>query len=294
MTDGGARTVVITGTSSGIGRACVRRLARAGFQVWAGVRTDADARALRAEDPAITPVRIDVTRPTDIGEAAQEVAGRLGPSGLGGLVNNAGIGLTGPMEHVSVDLLRRHFEVNVFGQLAVTQAFLPLIRKARGRIVNMGSVGDRITIPFGGALCASKSALRAINDALRLELGPFGIRVCLIEPASIYTPAAEKTLGDVEATVRGLGAEGAARYGQMLREFNHRAYERERKGSSPDVVARVVEHALTSAHPRAYYLVGKGSRILGAMPRLFPDWLLDRIRRRLFGIPRRVVGPEAA
>jgi NAD(P)-dependent dehydrogenase (short-subunit alcohol dehydrogenase family) len=290
---GKARTVLITGASSGIGRACARRLAGAGFQVWAGVRSEADTSALRAEDPAITPVRIDVTDAASIAEAARQVAGRLGDAGLGGLVNNAGIGLSAPIEYVSAEVLKHHFEVNVFGQLAVTQAFLPLLRKARGRIVNMGSVGGRMTIPFGGVLCATKSALGAINDALRLELRPFGIRVCLIEPASIYTPAAEKTLGDVEATIRGLPVEGAARYGQMLREFNRRAYAFERKGSPADVVARVVEHALTAARPRVHYPVGKHARILAAMPRLFPDWLLDRIRRRLFGMPRMVPAPGA-
>ena len=137
----------------------------------------------------------------------------------------------------------------MFGQIAVTQAFLPLIREARGRIVNMGSIGSHITMPFGGALCATKSAFRALNDALRLELHPFGVHVAMVEPASIRTPAVDKTLGDAEGAVRQLPPEGAARYAGMLRDFIRRSHEREQHGSPPEVVAQAVHHALTAARP---------------------------------------------
>ena len=150
----------------------------------------------------------------------------------------------------------------------------------------MGSVGGHIAIPFGGVLCGCKSAFRAMNDALRLELRPFGIRVCLIEPGSIKTPAVNKTLGDVDRAIEALPPEGRTRYAAMLREFSRRAYQRELDGSPPEVVARAVEHALTSPRPRTHYPVGKDARLLVTMPRLLPDRWLDAIRIRLFGLPR--------
>ncbi len=289
--DSTPRSVVITGTSSGIGRACVMRLARSGFLVFAGVRKQSDADKLRRETGGqVIPVELDVTDDASIRAAVATVRARVTGRGLDALVNNAGIGVVAPVEYVRADVLRRHFEVNVFGQVAVTQAFLPLIREARGRIVNMGSVGSHLAIPFGGVLCGCKSAFRSLNDALRLELHPFGIRVAMIEPGSIRTPAVDKTVGDSEGAVRELPPEGAARYGDMLRELMRRAYEREQNGSSPDVVAEAVHHAITAKHPRARYPVGKGARLLTTMPRLLTDGLLDRIRYRLFGIPARLAG----
>lgn len=279
-----ARTVVITGASSGIGRASAVRLARSGFRVYAGIRAEADAAALRAEHPAIEPIAIDVTDATAIAAARQRLEREI--DGLGGLVNNAGIGLVAPMEHVPLGEVRRQFEVDVFGQIAVTQALLPLIRRARGRIVNMGSVGGHIAMPFGGVLCGCKSALHAMNDALRLELRPSGIHVCLIEPGSIRTPAVDKTLGDVDRAIQALPLDGREHYGEMLRAFHRRAYQRERSGSPPEVVARAVHHALTATRPRIRYPVGQDARLLATLSRVLPDRWLDAIRIRLFGLPR--------
>jgi NAD(P)-dependent dehydrogenase (short-subunit alcohol dehydrogenase family) len=276
------KTVLITGTSSGIGRACALELAGAGWRVFAAARRPAEAPV----GPGITAIALDVIDAATIAAAADSVRAEVGDRGLDGLVNNAGIGLSIPAEYATPEILRRQFEVNVFGQMAVTQALLPLIRQARGRIVNMGSVGGRITIPFGGVLCACKSALGAMTDALRLELRPFGIQVSLIEPAAIRTPAADKTLGDVEGMIRTLPAEGAARYAMMLRVFTRRAYQQEMKGSPPEVVARTVHHALTAARPRTHYPVGKHARLLSTMPRFLPERLLDRVRSRLFGLPK--------
>jgi NAD(P)-dependent dehydrogenase (short-subunit alcohol dehydrogenase family) len=280
------RTVFITGTSSGIGHACVMRLARAGYLVFAGVRKERDADRLRREGgERVIPVEIDVTDEPSIRAAADRVRARVEARGLDGLVNNAGIGVTAPVEYIAPDVLRRQFEVNVFGQIAVTQAFLPLVRDARGRIVNIGSVGSHIAIPFGGALCGSKSAFASLNDALRLELHPFGIHVSMIEPGAIRTPAVDKMLGDAESAVAALPREGVARYGDLLRQFMHRAYARQQRGSAPDVVADAVLHALSAKRPRARYAVGKDAALLVTMPRLLPDGVLDRIRYRLFGIP---------
>ncbi len=280
------RTVVITGASSGIGRASALLLARSGFTVFAGVRKASDADALRREGGEhVVPLLVDVTDRDMIASAAEEVERRVGEHGLDGLVNNAGVGLAVPMESVPLDEVRRLFEVNVFGQLAVTQAFLPAIGRARGRIVDVGSVGTHVALPFGGVLAGTKSALGAFNDALRLELRPFGIRVVLIEPGSIHTPAVEKTLGAAESAVRALPIEAAERYGEMLRTFMRRAYEREKRGSPPEVVARVVLEALTARKPRARYLAGKDAWRLATLPRVLPRRLLDRVELRLLGLP---------
>jgi NAD(P)-dependent dehydrogenase (short-subunit alcohol dehydrogenase family) len=279
------QAVVITGASSGIGRACALLLAREGFQVFAGVRRPEDGDKLAAEaGHRLIPLIIDVTDIASITAAVKDVTVRLQGRGLGGLVNIAGIGVSGPLEYVTTAEVLRIFQVNVFGQLAVTQAFMPLIRKARGRIVNMSSVGAHLALPFGGVLTASKGAMGLMSDALRMELRPFGIRVCVVEPGAIRTPAAEKTLGDVEGVIRLLPTEGARWYGDMLRAFTKRAYDTELNGSPPEVVARAVHHALTAARPRIRYTVGKGAKLLTIMPRLLPDRFLDIIRTRIFGL----------
>lgn len=286
MSEQPGKTVVITGASSGIGRACAALLARERFRVFAGVRKVSDGESLRAESgEAITPIQIDVTDDATITAAVETVGALVADRGLDGLVNNAGIGMTGPVEYVTAAALRRQFDVNVFGQIAVTQAFLPLVRQARGRIVNMGSVGSEIAIPFGGALCASKSAFKSLNDALRLELRPFGIHVSLVEPGAIHTPAVDKTLGDVEAIIHALPPDGAARYGEMLRAFVRRGYDREVNGSPPEVVAKAVHHALTARRPRTRYPVGADAKTLVTLPRILPEPLLDLLRLRQLGLP---------
>jgi NAD(P)-dependent dehydrogenase (short-subunit alcohol dehydrogenase family) len=281
--------VVITGTSSGIGRASALLLARSGFRVFAGVRKPADGTALRDEaGEAVVPIILDVTDAASIAGAAAEVTRRLEGGPLAGVVNVAGVGMAGPIEYVTPAELRGMFEVDVFGQVAVIQAFLPLIRQARGRIVNISSVGAHIAMPFGGVLGAAKSALGILSDALRLELRPFGIRVCTIEPGAINTPAVEKTLGDVEGRIAQLPPEGAKRYGAMWRAFTRKAYAMERHGSPPEVVAQVVLQALTARSPRARYVVGKHARVLTTLARVLPDRELDAVRSRLFSLPAAV------
>jgi NAD(P)-dependent dehydrogenase (short-subunit alcohol dehydrogenase family) len=287
----GERSALVTGASSGIGRATVAELVRGGVLVFAAVRKPKDAERLRADfGERVVPVELDVTDEGAIAEAAALVGARVGERGLDGLVNNAGIGVSAPVESLPVDLLREQFEVNVFGQIAVIQAFLPLVRRAHGRIINVGSVGGHLTIPFGGPLCASKAAFRLLNDALRLELHPFGIPVVMIEPGGIKTPAVDKTLGDADGVLQRLLPGGAARYGAMLREFMRRAYAREQRGSPPEMVARAIHRALTDAHPHARTFVGKDARRLMLASRLLPDALLDRIRMRLFGVSDHVDG----
>lgn len=280
------KTVVITGASSGIGRACVSRMIQSGWRVFATVRKMKDGDSLRSDFGAnLTPVIMDVTDRATVIAAAEQVSSQL--QQLDGLVNVAGVGMVRPVEYVSPGEMQELFDINVFGQIAVTQAFLPLLRQARGRIVNISSVGAHIAIPFGSLINATKSAFGMFSDTLRLELHPFGIRVCVVEPGAIKTPAVGKTLGNVEAVVNNLPAAGAAQYGQMLKNFAGRAYAREMKGSPPEVVAQAVHHALTARRPRTRYRVGKHARLLSALPQILPDRLLDAMLLRIAGVPAR-------
>jgi NAD(P)-dependent dehydrogenase (short-subunit alcohol dehydrogenase family) len=293
--DKAKKTVVITGASSGIGHASVLRMVRAGWNVFATVRNPKDRDGLQnANLRGLTPVMMDVEDRHSISAAAEFVAAQLGPSGLNGLVNVAGIGIVQPLEYADARDLQKIFDVNVFGQLAAIQAFLPLIRKERGRIVNITSVGAHIAIPFGGLLNASKGAIGMMSDTLRLELHPFGIYVCAIEPGSIATPAVDKTLGNIERMIENLPQEAQAQYSGMLRNFARRGYTREKNGSPPEVVARAVHHALTAARPKIRYIVGKDARLLTTLPRILPDRILDSIRLRALGLPARFGALNAA
>lgn len=280
------KTVLITGASSGIGRASVLRMLQAGWRVFATVRKMDDAESLLAENPTdLVPVIMDVQDRAAISAAAEQVASQLSEQGLDGLVNVAGIGMARPLEYATSADMQEIFDINVFGQIAVTEAFLPLLRKAHGRIVNITSVGAHIAIPFGGLLNASKSAFSLLSDTLRMELHPFGIHVSTVEPGAIKTPAVEKTLGNIERVIGNLPARGAMQYGEMLKSFARRAYAREASGSSPDVVARAVAHALTSRRPRIRYQAGKGAKLLPALATILPDRLLDLVRLKGLGLP---------
>jgi len=291
MNHEGSKAVVVTGASSGIGRATALALAERGFRVFAGVRKTKDGESLSSESGGlVVPIILDVTDASAVAAAAESVRAELGARGLDGLVNNAGIASPAPVEYMSAEVLRRQFEVNVFGQVTVIQAFLPLVRRARGRIVNVGSVGSHIAMPFGGALCGSKAAFSLLSDSLRLELRPYGIHVSLIEPGAIATPAVDKTLGDVEAVLRALPPEGTARYGAKLRQFMVRGHERETRGSRPEVVAEAIAHALTARRPRARYPVGSDARLLVTLPRVLSDRALDALRLRALGLPTQFGG----
>lgn len=277
--------ILITGSSTGIGQACALHLDAQGFQVFAGVRRDADGEALCAKSSRrLTPVYLDVTDPASIA-AAREFVSRECDS-LGGLVNNAGIVIAGPLEIVPIEEFRRQFEVNVIGQLAVTQAFLPMLRKARGRIVLMGSISGRLSTPFIGSYAASKFALEAMADALRVELMAWGMEVSIVEPGSIATPIWEKSRKHSGEIARSLPA-GA-------RELYHRQYEAMRKGAKETAdsgipaieVARVVEHALTAPRPRTRYLVGPDAKRRGRLAKFIPDRVRDRMIVKHFGLPK--------
>jgi NAD(P)-dependent dehydrogenase (short-subunit alcohol dehydrogenase family) len=272
--------VVITGASTGIGEACAVLLDGCGYRVFAGVRRDEDGAALRAKaSERLTPVLLDVTDAVSVAAAAAVVRAALGEGGLAGLVNNAGIAVAAPLEFIPLDALRQQLEVNVIGQVAVTQAFLPLLRAGRGRIVNISSVGGLIASPFFGPYSASKFALEALSDALRGELRPWGLHVALIEPGTIATPIWEKSLAAADRLIARLPSRAMEYYGKVIPAIRSQARASGKAGVAPEVVARVVHRALTARRPKARYLVGRGARIIpliAALPDRTRDALLAR------------------
>lgn len=277
------KTVVITGASSGIGQACVSRMSRAGWRVFATVRKQSDRDRLRSQKN-VYPVILDVEDHATISEAAAEIRSQLNGGGLDGLVNVAGIGMVRPIEYAPMDDVREIFEINFFGQVATIQAFSAMVRKNRGRIVNITSVGVNLAIPFGGLLNSSKCAFGMLSDTLRLELGRFGVRVIAIEPGSISTPAVDKTLGNLEEVIGSLPADAQQSYGAMIRSVGRRGYAMEKSGSSPDVVAVGVHHALASSRPRIRYRVGKHARLLATLAKILPESVFDSMRLKMLGL----------
>jgi NAD(P)-dependent dehydrogenase (short-subunit alcohol dehydrogenase family) len=265
--------IVVTGASTGIGRACSIRFADLGYAVLAGVRSIADGDAIRTSSPErIQPVLLDVTRPESIASASAAVGGEP----LAGLVNNAGIAVTGPLEIVSIEAWRRQFEVNVIGLVAVTQAFLPLLRPQRGRIVNVGSIAGRSALPGSGAYDASKFAVEAITDALRMEVSPWGISVSVIEAGAVATSIWKKTLGEVDELGRHVPQETFRLYAGLMATVRQEAAEAARKAISVDAVVKAVEHAMTARHPKTRYPVGADAWFW-LLLNLLPDRWRDRL-----------------
>lgn len=280
------QAVVITGASTGIGAACALHLDRLGFAVFAGVRKAEDGGALQQQSSnRLTPLLLDVTDADSIQTAKEFVAKEVGEAGLFGLINNAGIAVAGPLEAVPILDLRRQLEVNVIGQVAVTQAFLPMIRQARGRIVNMGSIAGRAAMPLMGPYSASKFALEAITDALRLEVQQWGIQVVIVEPGAIATPIWDKSgqgAADLEAATP---PELRTLYGAVVAGVRKVVQEAAKRAISPDVVAKVVEQALTSSRPKTRYLVGTDAKFRALMVKLLPDRLSDKLLTRVLNLP---------
>ena len=278
--------VVITGASTGIGEACALRLDRSGFRVFAGVRKEADGQRLKQEaSDRLTSIMLDVTDEPQIEAAAKAVADAVGEAGLAGVVNNAGISINGPLEYLPSEELRKQLEVNVIGQMAVTRAFLPLIRRGRGRIVNIGSIAGKFATPFLGPYCASKHAMEAITDVLRQELRPWGIHVAVVEPGSIATPIWQKGQADANEIEQKLPEEARMLYGKAVNALREAARKFEAAGIPPDRVARAVEHALTASRPRTRYVVGFDATVQRILSDVVPDRLLDGLVARQLGLP---------
>jgi NAD(P)-dependent dehydrogenase (short-subunit alcohol dehydrogenase family) len=281
---GSRGAVVVTGSSTGIGRACVLHLDRLGFKVFAGVRKDADGEAVRAEaSDRLVPLILDVTEPDQIAAAVERVA-EASPGGLAGLVNNAGMGTGGPLELIPIDDFRRQIEVNLIGQVAVTQAFLPALRRARGRVVFLSSIGGLTANPFMAPYHASKFGIEAVGDSLRQELRPFGVEVSIIEPGSVATPIWDKGKGTVEAIRGRMTGEHEALYGKKVTRMAEVVEEVAARGAAPEKVADVIAHALTAKRPRTRYLVGTDARAMVVLRRLVPDRIRDRIVSRATGL----------
>jgi len=280
-------SILITGASTGIGEACTLHFAGLGWQVFAGVRRDQDGDRLKASaDGLVLPVEMDVTDLASVERGVKAIGAELNGAGLTALVNNAGIAVGGPVEYVPLEEWRRQLEVNVIGQIAVTQAVLPMLRRsgARGRIVFMGSIGGRMASPLIAPYSASKHAIEAIGEAMRHELASTGIRTVVIEPGAVRTPIWDKgqsAADDIEAS---MPPEALERYGSAVSDLRRAMTFQARTGVGPEVVARVVEKAVTSSRPRPRYLVGRDAKMMATVARLLPDGVRDATMRRVMGL----------
>ncbi len=268
------QTTVISGASTGIGKACALHLDSLGWRVFAGVRKERDGEALRAEaSDRLTPLILDVVDEAGVAAAASTVTAAVGEGGLQGLVNNAGIAVGGPMEFVPLADVRKQFEVNFFGLIRTTQAFMPLVRAGRGRVVNMSSQGGKLSAPFFGPYCASKFAVEAISDSMRRELSAWGLHVAVVQPGAVDTPIWGKGEQDFAAIDDKLGSEAQELYGKGITGLQRRLDSAAARGIDPIHVARAVAHALTSPRPKIRYPVGADAKagIWGS------KWLGDRL-----------------
>ncbi len=278
------RSVLVTGASTGIGRATALRLDADGWRVFAGVRREADGEALReAASERLIPVMLDVTDPGQIAAVAERLESELVGAGLDGLVNNAGVAIPSPLETMPIEDFRRQIEVNLTGQVAVTQAMLPLIRKARGRIVFISSIGGRIAFPLTGAYHAAKWGVEAVGDVFRQELRPWGISVSIVEPGSIDTPIWDRG----ERAADEIGGRVPARdelYGKAIASYRKVIKDLAERGIAPAKVAEVVERALSAHRPRTRYLVGLDAKVQARLKLVIPTRAFDRIVARIMGL----------
>lgn len=279
------RSALITGASTGIGRATALHLDTAGWRVFAGVRREEDADSLReAGSERLVPLMLDVTAADQISAAAVRIGEMVGEAGLDGLVNNAGIAVPGPLETLPIGDFERQIEVNLTAHVAVTQALLPLIRRARGRIVFITSIGGLMAFPMFGAYHAAKFGLEAVGDVFRQELRPWGIKVAIVEPGSIATPIWERGDAEVEA-IAGRAPDGHADlYGEAIAAYREVARKTGARGIPPERVAAKIEHALSARRPRTRYLVGADARGQALAAKLLPDRLLDWVVARATGM----------
>jgi NAD(P)-dependent dehydrogenase (short-subunit alcohol dehydrogenase family) len=268
-------TVVVTGASTGIGEATALHLRELGFDVVGSVRRDEDAARLSGQ--GLRTVKLDVTDAEQIRAASAE----LGAGELAGLVNNAGIGVAGPIEFVPLELLRRTLEVNLVGQVAVTQAFLPALRRARGRIVNVSSIGGRMALPLGGPYHASKFGLEAVSDSLRRELRHLGVEVIVIEPGGVKTQIWQTGTRLADEAAAAMPPEAEQLYGRLIATLRTETAKIGREtGMPPRTVAEVIGRALTARRPRTRYMVGREAKMRWALAKRLPDRAMDGLIAR--------------
>jgi NAD(P)-dependent dehydrogenase (short-subunit alcohol dehydrogenase family) len=275
---------LITGASTGIGRATTLLLAGAGWTVLAGVRDPTAGESLVEDAPAgrVIPLQLDVTDAGQIEEARGRVEVQTAARGLDALVNNAGIGIGGPLELVSREDLRRQFDVNVFAQVAVTQALLPALRRAHGRIVFVSSIGGRVAMAFTAPYAASKHAIEAFGDALRVELRTSDVGVALIEPGSVATPIWDKSRAESDKVI--VPPELQREYGHVPAAMDKVLDDTARRGVPPEQVAETIQRALTARRMKARYVVGRDAKAMLVARRLLPDHVFDAVARRALGV----------
>ena len=273
-------TYLITGASSGIGAATALALDAVGHDVFAGVESAADGReALGPASSRLQRVVLDVTSETSISTAVGELERRLAGRGLDGVVNNAGVGFPAPLEVLPLEDLRRLLDVNVVGQVAVTQAVLPLVRQVQGRVVFVGSVGGVLAAPFAGSYHASKFALEAIADVWRQELDPENLPVILIEPSAISTPIWDKAIVYLDGLLA-RDTPRLERYRERLQSFRESLQSADEHGKDASDVADAILKALTTEHPEPRYVVGGSGKLATALRPLIPDRLADKLGER--------------
>jgi NAD(P)-dependent dehydrogenase (short-subunit alcohol dehydrogenase family) len=276
-------TVLVTGAGRGIGRATATRLANAGWDVIAGVRAPEHGEALVAAGAGrIAPLLLDVTD-----EAHVSALDAALPARLDAVVNNAGVAMSAPVEALSLNDLRRQLEVNVVGQVAVTQAVLPRLRASKGRVVFVSSLSGRVATPMLGAYNASKFALEGMADTLRMELRPWGIRVSLIEPSQTDTDMWRSAEEELDAAVAALAPAHRELYAGHIAGTRKLIPMAQRMALPVDGAAAAVQRALTSSRPRARYVVGTGPRVQAALAGVTPTPVLDRLLSKVTGVPRR-------
>ena len=283
-----SRTIVVTGASTGIGFATSLALAKAGYDVFAGVRSQAAGEPLLTASAGargrISPIALEVTNAASIATAAAQVKAALGGEPLFGLVNNAGIGLGGPLLYQPIDEIRQVFDVNVIGLLRVTQAFAPLLAATRtsqarpGRVINMSSMAGKFGAPFVGAYVGSKHAVEGLSDSLRRELMVFGIDVIVIGPGAVVTAIWDKAEATDTAYLAGTAYEGPAK------RVNDYFIKSGRQGLKPERVGAVVLMALTADRPKTRYAVVKNALVNWTLPRLLPKRAVDRTFARKLGL----------
>jgi NAD(P)-dependent dehydrogenase (short-subunit alcohol dehydrogenase family) len=280
--------VVVTGASTGIGRATADYLDKHGYTVFAGVRKAADANRLKKEaySERLKPVTIDVTKPRTIAAARQKIQRAVGKKGLSGLVNNAGIAAAGPVEHLPVEDFQRVIDTNLVGQYAVTQAFLPLLRRGDGTAVFITSIGGKVANPFFSPYNAAKFGLEGMADSLRRELKPWkNMNVVVIEPGSIATPIWQKGREHAGDSTQRMPAEARRLYGPQLDRMVELTHETEERGLDPVEVAEVIEKSIRKRNPRARYIIGRDAKMMARMQSLAGDKNFDKILRRFAKLP---------
>ncbi len=279
------RSVLVTGASTGIGRAAALHLDAHGWRVFAGVRREEDADAIAAAgSPALIPVILDVTDTEQREGARRLIDETTGGAGLHGLVNNAGIAVPGPLEALPIDDFRRQLEVNLTAHVAVTQEMLQAIRPARGRIVFITSIGGLIAFPMFGAYHAAKFGLEAVGDIFRRELRPWGISVSIVEPGSIATPIWDRGQREADRFLERIDPRQLDLYADRMEAYREVARRTGERGIPPGKVAAVIERALTAKRPRARYLVGADAKAQARIRHLLPAGVLDRIIARATGL----------